>query len=202
MLFTALKAQIPEKPTGYVNDFVGVLHAAEKQQLEEKLTHFEEQTSNQIFVLIYPSLQGKAIEEFTHEVARKWRIGQKDKNNGVLLAIFVNERKIRIEVGYGLEGALPDITAKQIIENNIKPALRSNHYYQAIEAGTTAIIQATKGEYTGTGQSAYKTKSAHKKRSGVGLFTMIFVVGLIILIFISAIRSMSRNGRYTYGGGY
>ncbi|MCS7075101.1 MAG: TPM domain-containing protein [Bacteroidia bacterium] len=216
---TILKADIPEKPTGYINDFAAKLSLPQKQALENKLTRFEEQTSNQIFVLIYPSLEGKPIEEFTHEVARKWKIGQKDKNNGVLLGIFVNDRKVRIEVGYGLEGALPDITAKQIIENEIKPALRANNYYGAVDAATNAIIQATQGEYKGTGKSAYKYKIKNKGQNKgdreFGLFLMIFVVIFIMLIVVSAIRAISHrtyqntshhdsgySGGYYYGGYY
>lgn len=208
-------ADIPEKASGYINDYAGKINAQQKQFLEQKLSDFEAQTSNQIFVLIYPSLEGRAIEEFTHEVARKWKIGQKDKNNGILLAIFVNDRKVRIEVGYGLEGAVPDITAKQIIDNEIKPALRVNNYYKAIDAGITALMQATKGEYTGTGKSAYKYKPTQPYRSSPPiLITMLPVVFFIVFIMIVIIRIIGgrRNhspysdsgysGGYYYGGYY
>jgi uncharacterized protein len=216
VFYTIAYADIPEKASGYINDYVGKINAQEKQFLEQKLSDFEAQTSNQIFVLLYSSLGGKAIEEFTHETARKWKIGQKDKNNGILLAIFVNDRKVRIEVGYGLEGAVPDITAKQIIENEIKPALKANNYYKAIDAGVTAIIQATKGEYTGTGKSAYRYKTGknNSKNPFTGLFFMLFAVVFIVIIVVAVIKAISRsqsnnssynsgyNGGYYYGGYY
>ncbi len=202
-------ADIPEKPTGYINDYANKINIQEKQFLEQKLSNFEAQTSNQIFVLIYPSLEGKAIEEFTHETARKWKIGQKDKNNGILLAIFVNDRKIRIEVGYGLEGAVPDITAKQIIDNEIKPALKVNNYYKAVDAGINALMQATKGEYTGTGKSAYKYRTGRSstKNAFAGLFFMLFGVVFIIIIMVAIIKMLTKrsyNNNYNngYSGGY
>jgi uncharacterized protein len=136
------------KVTQYVTDKTGTLTSSQISSLESKLSNFEKETSNQLVVYIISSLNGESLEETSYDIAEKNGIGQKGKNNGVLLFIVMNDRKLRIEVGYGLEGALPDALAGQIIRKEITPYFKQGKYYEGINAGVDAIISATKGEYT------------------------------------------------------
>lgn len=138
---------IPELWSMRVHDEANILSASTVQQLEAKLKQHEDSTSNQIAILIIPSLDGEVLEEYSLKVAEKWQLGKKERDNGVLLLIAVNDRKMRIEVGYGLEGALPDITCNQIIRNEIAPEFRRNDYDAGVQAGINAIISAIGGEY-------------------------------------------------------
>ncbi len=138
---------IPEKPTGHVNDYANILDSATKANLETILLRFEEETSNQLVIATFNSLEGQTLEDFSIKLAQKWKIGTKKNDNGVILLVFKNDRQVRIEVGYGLEGALPDITCSQIIRYEIVPAFKEGNYNQGIINGITAIINATKGEY-------------------------------------------------------
>jgi len=132
-----------------VHDEAHVLSASAIDALEVILKQHEDSTSNQIAVLIIPSLDGEVLEEFALRVAHdEWKLGQKDKDNGVLLLIAVEDRKMRIEVGEGLEGVLPDAISSRIIRNEIAPHFRSQNYEQGVTAGVEAIIQAIGGEYT------------------------------------------------------
>ena len=138
----------PGQPTGLVNDFAGVLTATERQSLEQKLSDFEKQTSSEIAVVTIKSLGGDTIENYAVKLFEEWGIGKKGKDNGILLLVSKNDRQMRIEVGYGLEGALPDSVAVSIISNILRPAFRQNDYAGGLSRGVDAIIQATKGEYT------------------------------------------------------
>lgn len=132
-----------------VHDEAHVLSASAIDALEVILKQHEDSTSNQIAVLIIPSLDGEVLEAFSFRVAHdEWKLGQEGKDNGVLLLIAVEDRKMRIEVGEGLEGVLPDAIASRIIRNEIAPHFRSQNYEQGVTAGVEAIIRAIGGEYT------------------------------------------------------
>jgi uncharacterized protein len=144
---SAAALEVPKHPEGYVSDYAGMLSPSAKTQLEERLRQFESETSNQVVVVTFSSLEGEVLEDFSIRLAEAWKIGQKEKDNGVILLIFKEERKIRIEVGYGLEGALPDATAKLIIENEIVPRFREGKFDEGIEKAIEAIFVAIRGEY-------------------------------------------------------
>ena len=179
---------------GRINDYAGMLSPAAVRSLEQKLAAFEQETTNQVVLLTVPSLEGDVIESFAIRVAEAWKIGQKDKSNGVLLILAKKERKIRIEVGTGLQGVLPDITAGQIIRNVISPNLRSGDIDKGISAGISAIIDATKGEFKAT---AADKKAAKKKKSGYGLFLMLLLAGIVITAIAG---SSSRTAGVVAGG--
>ncbi len=143
----AFALSIPDKPSSYVNDYAGLLSEGTRQNLEQTLYNFEQQTSNQVVVAIFPSLEGGSLEDFSIHLAEKWKIGTKGHDNGVILLVFKNDRKVRIEVGYGLEGALPDAIAKRIIENEITPAFKQGDYDGGVSRAVGAILKATRGEY-------------------------------------------------------
>lgn len=149
VLFTAtLHAEIPDAPHGYVTDLAEILNDGERQSLEQKLKQFEKETSTQIFVLIAPDLDGSDEFTATFETASKWGVGQAGKDNGILIALYMADRKIRIEVGYGLEGSVPDALASQIIRNTMVPHMRDGAPFLAIDQAVDNLIAATKGEYT------------------------------------------------------
>ncbi|OGU14872.1 MAG: hypothetical protein A2076_08475 [Geobacteraceae bacterium GWC2_53_11] len=182
-LFPGQLAALEAPPlTGRVTDLARMLSPESQQQLEQKLAAFERETSNQVVVLTVPSLQGDDIDRFSIRVAEAWKIGQKGRDNGVLLIIAQAERKVRIEVGMGLQGVLPDITAGRIIRDVMRPHLKSGNYDQGIAAGVDGIIAATKGEFKGTGQPARnhvaKTSSPSFAVMLLGAVVAIAVLGL------------------------
>ncbi len=145
----ALAAQTPPpKPPKHVADKAGVLSAATVAELVAQLEKFESETSSQVVVWTERTLPANAaLEDYVNRVFQAWKIGQRSKDNGVLLAIFTQDRKLRIEVGYGLEGALPDALCGRIIADEITPRFKQGDYDAGIRAGVNAILAATKGEY-------------------------------------------------------
>ena len=138
---------IPEKPQSYVNDYASLLSPGARQELEGILGDFEKETSNQVVLAIFPSLDGEVLEDLSIRLAEKWKIGTKKNDNGILLLIFRDDHAVRLEVGYGLEGALPDALAGQIIRNELVPAFREGDYDRGVLKAVSAVLQATRGEY-------------------------------------------------------
>lgn len=173
--FFAVKAQlaVPELWGMRVHDEAKVLSAQTAQQLENSLKVFEDSTTNQIAVLIVPSLAGESVEDYALKVAEAWKLGTANNDNGVLLLISINDRKMRIEVGEGLEGPLPDALCSRIIRNEIAPAFRRQDYDAGITAGVNSIMLAIKGEYnaedTSGGNNSIDTMST-KDKLIIGLF--------------------------------
>lgn len=183
--------EVPEKPAGWVTDLTGTLARDEIMALNRKLAAFEKETTNQIAVLIIPSLEGDSLEDFSMRLAEKWKVGQKGKNNGVILLIVKNDRRIRLEVGYGLEGALPDALAGTIIRQEIAPRFKAGQFYQGIEAGINAIMAATRGEYRGR-------STAHENVTFSSWWP--FLV-FIAFFFGALIMHRLSKRRYYYSGG-
>ena len=175
-------------PPKLVNDYANVLTADQQQALETKLYQFDDTTTNQVTVVIVPNLGGKDVADVAIDLGRKWGVGNKKSNNGVILLISVEDRKLNISPGYGLEKALPDLTCQQIIDNIIVPQFKGNDYYAGISQGTDAIIQATKGEF-----KAPENYNKSGQSSGAGFGGIIFFI-IIIVVFML----ISRGGR---GGG-
>lgn len=155
LAFVALAYFVPsahayDTPTndGYVTDSANLLTADQKDTLDNSLREYELSTSNQLAVLTISSLSGADISDYALDTFRKWGIGQKEKNNGVLLVVSYADRKIWITTGYGLEGAIPDIVAKGIVETDIVPAFRDGKYYEGISAALDSMKKHIAGEYT------------------------------------------------------
>ena len=182
---SAMALGIP-KPTGYVNDTAGLLSASVRLKVEQFLQGFEASDSTQITLLTIPTLDGESLEDYSQQVFDNWKLGQKGKDNGALLLIAKAERKVRIEVGFGLEGRLTDLLAGRIIDNEITPKFKQGDFDGGIVAGIVGIAEAVRGEYTGTGKTQGK-----KKRSSFGSF---FFLRLFILPLIGRIGG-SRRGR-------
>lgn len=196
-----------------VTDLSGVLSSSEQLKLEEKLFQFESQTSNQIAVLIIPSLEGDALEDYSIRVTDAWKLGDKGKDNGILLLVVINDRKMRIEVGYGLEGALTDLISSSIIRNEIAPEFRNGNYFVGIDAGITSIMKATQGEYQGD-PNKYRRSEREPGNLLFGLIFFLFFLPLFFgmgkrgrrgllwaLLFSNMFRGGGGNGGGGFGGG-
>lgn len=170
---TAFAREVPEL-TGRVVDKANMLSPQVRQKLNSALAQLEDSDSTQIAVLTVPSLEGESIENFGIRVADQWKLGQKDKDNGVILIVSKEDRKIRIEVGYGLESTLTDTLAGLIIDNEISPRFKQGDFNGGIVAGVSAIDQAVRGLYKGTPRS----KKSH--RSGPPI---LFILILIFFVF-------------------
>jgi len=162
--------------SGRVNDLAHVLSPGSVRLLDHSLQVLEQSDSTQIVVLTIPSLDGAGLEDYALKVAETWKIGQKGFDNGALLLIAVNDRKVRIESGYGLEGRLTDLVAGRIIREKIVPAFRRGAYDQGVIDGVSAMIAAVKGEYAGKGDSA--SRSGQQDPGG---FLVFLVVGLFFI---------------------
>lgn len=147
------------KLTGRVVDNANLLTTSQKQTLTSTLKQHEDETSNQIVVVTLDSLNGYDIADYGYQLGRYWKIGQKDKNNGVLLIVSLKDRKLRIEVGYGLEGALTDKISHEIIEYTLKPEFKKGNYYKGISKAVTLIIQTIKGEYKQSNINNHRSSS-------------------------------------------
>jgi len=197
-LLALLSVAVPPKPATYVTDKAGVLDAAKVHALNEKLAQFERDTSNQILVYVDRSLPADTtIEQFANESMHQWGVGQKGKDNGAVLFLFTGDRKMRIEVGYGLEGVLTDAKSRVITSTIIKPRLRAADYDGAVEQGVDGIIAVVRGEgLNGTGQTAHESKA--RRGSGFTQFVPLVFILFIGLIIVIA-RAVRRGGTRTSG---
>jgi uncharacterized protein len=185
----------PEIPTlkQWATDYTSTLSRSQLETLNYRLKTFEDSTSNQLVMLMIPTLDDYPIEYFTHDVAEKNKIGTKEHNNGALLFIAKNDKKLRIEVGYGLEGVLPDALASSIIRNEIVPYFRKSDFYSGITVGVNAIISAIGGEYR-----AEREPSSEGGRPK--FFSTLIMIIFAILMFVLR-GGRRRRGGFIYFGG-
>lgn len=209
LLFVAACAQaqvekvIPPRPNPprLVNDFTHTLTVEQVGALESKLVAYNDSTSTQIAVVILETLDDYPIEEVSLGILRNWGVGGKEHSNGVVLLVAKSDRKVRIETGYGLEGAIPDVTAKNIIDNDITPNFRSGNYYRGLDQATSDIIKAAAGEYKAP--AGYGKKKSSSKGIGIGAI----IIFIIIFSIIGGGRGrgggmMSRRGYRDIGAGW
>jgi len=168
----------PEKSNTLVTDFTNTLSPSNKQLLENKLVAFDDTSSTQIAVVILKSVGNYDINEYGAALGRKWGIGQKGKNNGVLILVALGDRKLTIQTGYGAEGALPDIITQEIRVNDINPRFKQGDYFGGLNAGIDQIIKYTKGEY-----KADKKQQISQKGGGSVLIIIIIVVVILVFVF-------------------
>jgi uncharacterized protein len=188
--------------TGRVVDNAGILSASTISELDEMLAQHEHTSGEQVVVVTLDSLQGHSIEDYGFQLGRAWGIGQKDKNNGAILIVAPHERKVRIEVGYGLEGQLTDATIRVIIESKITPQFRSGDFNAGVLAGTASILRAL-GDDAAAGIHREAEPEPVAQTSGDGAIVPPLVV---LIFFVIVLLVMFRRGRYPYvmrhGGGY
>jgi uncharacterized protein len=204
--WSALAAEtIPPAPAKYFNDYANVVSSGTSQQLNEGLAQFERDTSSQIVVAVFAKMQSdSSIEDYTVRVAHAWRVGQKGKDNGAVLFVFVQDRKMFLQVGYGLEGALPDALCKRIIEDEIKPHFKAGDYNAGLTAGVNAILAATKGEYKGNGRTYANGRgnSPHDESSPSIGFVFLIIVIIIAFFLLSRLPRLFGGDTYYTSSGW
>lgn len=184
----------PPAPKAYFNDYASLVPVSVTARLNEQLAQFERDTSNQILVVIYRKMTGGSnIEDFANRAFTSWGIGQKSRDNGAALFVFVEDRKMRIEVGYGLEPTLTDAACFSIIEE-MKPHFRSGDYATGLSNAVASMIATTRGEYTGTGKTTSEGDSAE------GLITLLVVGFFLLIVFWNLVRQFRSIGRSTVYG--
>lgn len=178
------------QPPRLVNDLAHVMSADEVSRLEEKLVNFDKTTSTQISVVTIQSLGGYEVEQYAVELANRWGIGRKAKNNGVLIFAAIKDHKINISTGYGLEGALTDAMCGRIIRNEIVPSFKAGNFYEGFDKAADAIIAATKGEYDAEPEASHKP----------GLVGIVVTI-LLIYFILWLISRGGGGGNYMSGRG-
>lgn len=180
LLSNAQKLPDRPNPPRLVNDFTNTLSADQIATLEQKLVAYDDSTSNQIAVVIIATTNDYAPADYATKLGREWGIGNKKTNNGVLILVAKDDRQVFIAPGYGLEGALPDIICKSIIDNEIRPNFKENDFYRGIDLGTNSIIKAAAGEYKAPAGYGSKHGKGKGGSSLLGVFIIIFIIIMLM----------------------
>lgn len=193
LVFSLSAKDIPQRPrpAKLVNDFAGILSPAEAARLEKKLTAFDDSTSNQIAIVIEKSLEGDDLFDYSYRLASEWGIGNENRDNGVLIFVASDDRKLFIHTGPGLQDRLPDAIAKRIIETVIKPAFKNGQFYQGLDKGSSTIVDITSGTFKGLPNNQGEELPPEA----------IFIILLFIILFIY-LNSRNDGGGYRGGGRY
>jgi uncharacterized protein len=198
----SLSAQdIPDKPVPprLVNDLANLLTGQESAMMEQKLVAFNDSTSTQIAIVTVPSLNGYDVKDYAQRLGEKWGIGQKDLNNGILILVKPKTSdsggEVAIVQGYGLEGAIPDLTCGQIIDNEILPAFREGNYFNGLDAATNTLLSLARGEFSA---AEYGNKARKSSEKGMPVGVIIFIIIVILLVFSG--KSRGSNNRHIGSG--
>ena len=184
-----LKAEdFPPQSKSIVTDYTNTLSDGERQSLEQKLTAFNDSTSSQVAIVIMGSVGNYDIAEYSVQLYNRWGIGQKEKNNGVLILVAKEDRKVWITTGYGMEGVLPDALSKRIVNNDILPNFKTGNYYEGLDNAVNSIISIVRGEYT-----ADNTIHKKKKVPWFGVLLALFVLFIVTVSKIGSTRNYARR---------
>ncbi|WP_147238746.1 TPM domain-containing protein [Mucilaginibacter hurinus] len=170
--------EFPAKPDRLVNDYADVLTPEQEQMLSQKVEAFSDSTSTAIAIVTMRSVGDYDIGEYALQLGRKWGVGQGGKNNGIMILAAINDRKLTIQTGYGVEGALPDAVTRQIRENDMNPRFREGDYYGGFDAAVDDIIKYTKGEFKA------EPKKARKDKGGPPAIVIVIIIIIVILIIV------------------
>jgi len=190
--YTAFAQDFPPKPAALVTDYTNTLSPADQQLLENKLVAFDDTSSTQIAIVLIKSVGDYDIDQYAAALGRKWGIGQKGNNNGLLILAAMDQHKITIQVGYGLEGAVPDVITHVIIQNDITPRFKQGDYYGGLNAGVDDLIKYSKGEFKAN-------KKQHHDNNGGGSGIVIFII-IVVFILILIFRNRGGGGGQIIGG--
>src|SRR5262245_52352752 len=179
---------IPSKPAHYFNDYASIVSQSVGEELDRQLSQFERATSNQVVVAIFPKMQSDSeIADYTQRVAQAWGVGQKERRNGVVLFVFLQDRKMIIQIGYGLEGVLPDATAFNITEYQMKPRFIAGDYEAGLRVGIDSICGAIRGEYSSKTETVPK-QTRHRR-------SLVLPGVLFSLVRLSLVFGLHRTAR-------
>jgi uncharacterized protein len=196
VLATAANADlsVPPPPSRRISDFAGALSDADRARLEERLAERERASRNQVVVAIFRSLEGASVEDYSIRLAQSWRIGQKGLDNGVIFLVFVDDRKMRLEVGYGLESTLTDAVASSILRDVVAPRFREGRLADGLSAGLDAIDRAIAGTYE-------RPAGRAPSDNGVPLVALAVLAGIVMVGLSSAFMAASARRRQGWTGG-
>lgn len=214
LLFIALKISgqsIPDKPANYVTDLGNYLTNQQQQVINDKLANFEKETQNQLFILIAKNTEGADFTQLTVDIAEKWGVGKKGLDNGILMALFIEDKKLRIEVGYGLEGYITDLVAYNIRVGDMNPFLKKGLYFEAINKGVESLILASGKAYTADKMDDMDGEGGWTGYSELiipfyilSIFILIFITiqGVILYINVSGFSKKDLNRKISFVGGF
>jgi uncharacterized protein len=207
LLLFALSLQaaevLPPAPARYFNDYAGVVGKPVAQSLNTKLEDFEKTASSQIVVAIYPKMQtDSSIEDYAQRIFDAWKPGQKKLNNGAILLVFVQDHKMRIHTGYGLEGALPDVICKRILDDEIAPRLKAGDFDGGMTAGVDAIMAAARGEYKGIGRTHGQAAGRNDSALPVIFFLVVILIFILSKLRRGTATQYGANGRRSWNQGW
>jgi uncharacterized protein len=190
--FFLCNAQIPERPDPprLVNDFANVLKPNEREALEKKLVAYNDSTSTQIAIVTMPNLGGYDAASFSFELAEKWGIGRKNKNNGILILMSVQERDVFIAPGYGIEAYIPDAIAKRIVNQYLIPNFRQGNFYKGFDEATNVMIGLLSGKFTADNMDGNE----------IPLWLIVLIIVIIVVLIILVNKSGGNSGGHTYTG--
>ncbi len=197
-LFLALPLQAqnvlpPSAADGYVTDRAGLLSGSEEQALEQKLAAYDRESSTQIVVVILRTLGGAAIDQYAVELGQSWGVGQKGQDNGMVVLVAIEDRRVFIATGYGVEGSVPDIVAGQIIRETITPQFRRGNYFRGLALATDALIETTRGEFQA------QPRRSLSEDTGIDMATLLILM-IIIFFIIQGLRNGDDDGDMPTGG--
>ncbi len=198
---SSLKAkQIPAKSSTLVNDYAGVLAAPEAEMLERKLVAYADSTSTQIAIVLEPSLEGEDVFDYSLRIAEQWGIGNKEKDNGILIFVAIEDRKIFIHTGMGVQDYLTDNLTKRIIDNIIRPAFRQGDYYGGLDRATAAMIDLGSGKFSNDLEGSGNQEGGS---GGSWFIILVIIIGMFMLFsFLSRFGGDDGNGGGYHRGGH
>lgn len=185
--------EIPAKSDRLVNDYANVLSASEESALETKLRGYYDTTSTQIAVVLENSLEGDDLFDYCQRLATAWGIGEKGKNNGVLLYVAIGDRKARIHTGYGMEATITDAMSTRIRTQQMNPAFKAGNYYQGLDDASTTIMQLASGEFV-------NDKEDKPLQKGPSAFVIIIIIIILIILFSRGGGGRGNRSRGGFGG--
>ena len=181
---------LPDEPIGHMNDFAKLIDQNRQEMLENKLRNYRDTTTNVIAIATLPDLNDFPIEEVATKLFNDWKMWHEDRYNGILIVIAPNEREMRIEVGYGLEGAVPDVVAGRIIREVLAPSFKQGDFYEGLDRATTIMIDLAEGEYEG---NLTRERSSRSEDDIASL--IVFFLFIAFVIYVSSRRGGGKNGR-------
>ncbi|HYE93698.1 MAG TPA: TPM domain-containing protein, partial [Terriglobales bacterium] len=184
---------VPPAPTARVNDYANALSAEDRTRLERVLAEGEQRTGAQVVVALFASLDGESLEDFSIRLAERWRVGRKDLDDGAIVLAFIQDRKLRIEVGYGLEGAIPDIEAARIIREAIAPRFREGRYAAGLEAAARAI-------YATVDAKPAAERRGTKRGGGFASWKLLAFLGIVAIVALMLVREAATSRGLTRRG--
>lgn len=192
--FLSFSDDFPPRSNTLVTDYTNILNDGERNALEQKLVAFNDSTSTQIAIVVMKSVGNYDIADYSVQLFNNWKIGQEKKNNGVLILVAKDDRKVWITTGYGIEGVLPDALCKRVIEQDIKPNFKQGNYYEGLDEATNSIMSIVKGEF---GANDYMQQ---KKGQRIPWFGVVMVIFIFFIVIFSKILRTSRYASMNHLG--